>query len=38
MVFFLNDFTSISLPTKMGWFDQTDPFTVSLSRLSDTQL
>jgi hypothetical protein len=34
---FLNDFTSISLPTKMGWFDQTDPFTVSLSVYPDTQ-
>ncbi|MCM4152083.1 DUF1553 domain-containing protein [Arenibacter sp. N53] len=34
---FLNDFTSISLPGKMGWFDQTDPFTISLSVYPDTQ-
>ena len=34
---FLNDFTSISLPEKVGWFDQTDPFSISLSVFPDTQ-
>ena len=34
---FLNDFTSISLPEKVGWFDQTDPFSISLSIYPDTQ-
>ncbi|MEQ8217045.1 MAG: DUF1553 domain-containing protein [Arenibacter sp.] len=34
---FLNDFTSISLPEKVGWFDQTDPFSISLSVYPDTQ-
>ncbi|MEO1012764.1 MAG: DUF1553 domain-containing protein [Bacteroidota bacterium] len=27
---FLNDYTHITLPEKVGWFDQCDPFTVSL--------
>ncbi|MEM9142507.1 MAG: DUF1553 domain-containing protein [Bacteroidota bacterium] len=27
---FLNDYTQIALPEKIGWFDQSDPFTVSL--------
>ncbi|WP_198439840.1 DUF1553 domain-containing protein [Pareuzebyella sediminis] len=27
---FFNDYTAISLPEKVGWFDQTDPFTISL--------
>ncbi|NHE57168.1 DUF1553 domain-containing protein [Cyclobacterium plantarum] len=33
---FINDFTTLSLPDKVGWFDQTDPFTVSLSVYPDT--
>jgi hypothetical protein len=33
---FINDFTTLSLPDKVGWFDQTDPFSVSLSVFPDT--
>lgn len=33
---FINDFTTLSLPEKLGWFDQTDPFSVSLSVFPDT--
>ncbi|MEX0883287.1 MAG: DUF1553 domain-containing protein, partial [Cyclobacteriaceae bacterium] len=33
---FINDFTTLSLPEKAGWFDQTDPFSVSLSVYPDT--
>ena len=33
---FLNDYTKITLPKKTGWFDQSDPFTVSLSVYPDT--
>jgi hypothetical protein len=33
---FINDFTTLSLPEKVGWFDQTDPFSVSLSVFPDT--
>lgn len=32
---FLNDYTTIKLPKKVGWFDQTDPFTVSISIFPD---
>jgi len=28
---FINDYTSVTLPKKVGWFDQSDPFTISLS-------
>ncbi len=28
---FLNDYTTVTLPKKVGWFDQSDPFTVSLA-------
>ncbi len=28
---FFNDYTSVTLPKKVGWFDQSDPFTVSLA-------
>ncbi|MFT4567176.1 MAG: hypothetical protein ACI9FN_002140 [Saprospiraceae bacterium] len=28
---FINDYTTVSLPDKIGWFDQSDPFTISLS-------
>jgi hypothetical protein len=27
---FINDFTTVRLPKKVGWFDQSDPFTISL--------
>jgi len=33
---FINDFTTLSLPDKVGWFDQTDPFSVNLSVFPDT--
>ncbi len=32
---FLNDFTNFNLPKKVGWFDHTDPFSVSLSIFPD---
>ncbi len=28
---FINEFTQMKLPEKVGWFDQTDPFTLSFS-------
>ena len=28
---FINDYTTLRLPEKIGWFDQSDPFTISLS-------
>lgn len=34
---FLNDFTTIRLPEKVGWFDQTDPFTISIAVYPDTE-
>lgn len=33
---FLNDYTRIMLPEKLGWFERTEPFTVSLSIYPDT--
>ncbi|RKN76734.1 DUF1553 domain-containing protein [Ulvibacterium marinum] len=33
---FFNDYTAITLPKKVGWFDQSDPFTVSVSVFPDT--
>jgi len=33
---FLNDYTSITLPEKLGWFGRTDPFTISLAVYPDT--
>ncbi len=33
---FFNDYTAITLPEKIGWFDQSDPFTVSISAFPDT--
>lgn len=33
---FFNDYTSIKLPKRVGWFDQSDPFTVSLDIYPDT--
>lgn len=27
---FFNDYTTVTLPNKVGWFDQSDPFTISL--------
>ncbi len=32
---FLNDYTTIKLPERVGWFDQTDPFTISISVFPD---
>ena len=28
---FINEFTDLTLPKKVGWFDQTDPFSISLA-------
>ncbi len=33
---FLNEFTTIKLPKKTGWFDHTDPFSVGISVFPDT--
>lgn len=33
---FINDYTTVTLPKKVGWFDQADPFTVSLDIYPDT--
>lgn len=33
---FLDDYTNFKLPKKVGWFDHTDPFSVSLSIFPDT--
>lgn len=32
---FINDYTTIQLPEKVGWYDFVDPFTVSLSLFPD---
>ncbi len=32
---FFNDYTTVMLPKKVGWFDQSDPFTVSLAIYPD---
>lgn len=32
---FINDYTTIQLPEKVGWYDFTDPFSVSLSLFPD---
>lgn len=32
---FLNDYTTITLPKKVGWFDQSDPFSISVSIFPD---
>ena len=32
---FINEFTQMKLPEKVGWFDQTDPFTLSFSVYAD---
>jgi len=32
---FLNDYTTLTLPEKVGWFDHTDPFSLSLSVYPD---
>ncbi len=33
---YLNDYTTIVLPEKKGWFERTDPFSISLSVYPDT--
>ncbi|NMH87533.1 DUF1553 domain-containing protein [Flavivirga algicola] len=33
---FLNEFTTIKLPKRTGWFDHTDPFSVAISVFPDT--
>tara|TARA_B100001063_G_scaffold231285_1_gene245274 strand:+ start:2321 stop:5560 length:3240 start_codon:yes stop_codon:yes gene_type:complete len=33
--FFMEEYTNIKLPEKIGWFDQTDPFTLSFSIYAD---
>ena len=33
---FLNDYTQVKLPEKLGWFERTDPFSVTLSVYPDT--
>ena len=33
---FLNDYTRINFPKGIGWFDRTDPFTISLAIYPDT--
>jgi hypothetical protein len=32
---FLNDYTTLTLPERVGWFDHTDPFSFSLSVFPD---
>ncbi|HSI74425.1 MAG TPA: DUF1553 domain-containing protein [Lunatimonas sp.] len=32
---FLNDYTTLTLPERVGWFDHTDPFSLSLSVYPD---
>ncbi|WP_422080879.1 DUF1553 domain-containing protein [Ulvibacterium sp.] len=32
---FFSDYTAITLPEKVGWFDQSDPFTVSVNAFPD---
>lgn len=34
---FFNDYTTITLPKKVGWFDQSDPFTIALDIYPDTK-
>lgn len=34
---FLNDYTTINLPEKVGWYDVTDPFSVALSLFPDKE-
>lgn len=33
--FFIDEYTQMKLPKKVGWFDQTDPFTLSFSIYAD---
>ena len=33
--FFMDEYTNMKLPEKVGWFDQTDPFTLSFSINAD---
>jgi len=33
--FFIDEFTQMKLPKKVGWFDQTDPFSLSFSIYAD---
>lgn len=33
--FLINEYTQMKLPEKVGWFDQTDPFTLSFSVYAD---
>ncbi len=33
---FFDDYTTVTLPKKLGWFDQSDPFTFSLSLYPET--
>ena len=33
--FFMDEYTNMKLPEKVGWFDQTDPFTLSFSIYAD---
>ncbi len=33
--FFVDEYTNMKLPEKVGWFDQTDPFTLSFSMYAD---
>ncbi len=33
---FFDDYTTVTLPKKLGWFDQSDPFTISLSLYPET--
>lgn len=35
--FFVGEFTQMTLPEKVGWFDQTDPFTLSFSIFPEHQ-
>ncbi|WP_245189555.1 DUF1553 domain-containing protein [Lunatimonas salinarum] len=34
---FLNDYTTLTLPEKVGWFDHTDPFSVSVAVFPDRE-
>lgn len=34
--FFINDFTQIRLPKKLGWFESSDPFSIQLEVFPDT--
>lgn len=35
--FLIDEFTQMKLPEKVGWFDQTDPFSISFSLYADHQ-